>query len=361
MEGLPSQTASQKRFSCGVIRSCQMRIAFIVGPVLFAVATFLVASPLQAQGPAKQLRWKLRPGEALQVSFSQNMEMTTGMAANDVKTVANMGMSMRWDVLGMDQNGIYDIGQTIDRVTMQMVVPGGHNIQYDSAQPGEPQGMIKALASSIDPLIGIDFTQKLSNRGEILQVELSEKSKARLAATPAAAQLQQIFSKDGLKSLLHQAATVLPQNAIRPGESWTGSSETKSPVGNMVMDMTYVYRGTEQVDGRPQERIDVDVKVGFGKDESALGLKVNIAEQKNSGTMYFDAAQGRFTKTDLVQKMKLETKIGEQVHVQNLDTKLIMVFQPAPPRARVQQATATSPVAQPRPLTATPAVPGTTR
>lgn len=331
------------------------RYALLIGPVLIAGAILACGAPLQAQG-AKQLRWKLRPGEALQVSFSQNMQMTTGMVGNDVKTVANMGMSMRWDVNRLDAAGVYHIGQTIDRVTMAMVVPGGHNLEYDSAQKDEPSGMVKALAASIDPLIGIDFTHKMSTRGEIIDVQLSERSKAKMSSTPSANQLQQIFSKDGLRSLLHQAATVLPQDAIQPGHTWTGSSETKSPVGNMIMDMTYVYRGTEPFNGRPMERIDVDVKVRFGDDVSALGLKVNIAEQKNSGTMYFDAAAGRFAATELAQKMKLETIVGEQKHVQNLDTMLKMVFAPAAPRARVQQASAARPVQPVAPRTATPAV-----
>ena len=81
-----------------------------------------------------------------------------------------------------------------------------------------------------------------------------------------------------------------------------------------------------------------------------MGLKVEIAEQVNTGTMYFDAAAGRFTNTELAQKMKLETKIGEQKHVQNLDTMLKMIFEPAPARTQVQQASATAPLAQPAPL-----------
>lgn len=316
----------------------------IVTSLFFTMISLVCQAPVFAQ--AKQLRWKLKPGEAMQVSFNQNMQMSTDMGGSAVKTVANMGMSMRWDINDLDARGVYDIGQSIERVTMAMDVPGGHNLAYDSAQPGEPQGITKALAASVDPLIGIDFTHKMSTRGEIVDVVLSEKSKASLANTPAAGQIQQIFSKDGLRSLLHQAATVLPENAIQPGHTWKGTSVTKSPVGNMVMDMNYVYRGTEQVDGRPLERIDVDVTVRFGEDKSPMGLKVDIAKQNNKGTMYFDAAKGRFTKTELTQNMSLETNIGDQKHVQQLDTILKMVFQPAPPRARVQQATATAPLSR---------------
>ncbi len=309
-----------------------------------ALVISLVAN-VSAYGQLKQLRWKFQPGDALQVTFQQNTQMTSDVSGTGITTIAKMGMSSRWDVRAIETNGVYDIQQTIERVTMEMIVPGGHNLVYDTASTEAPQGMAKTLAASVDPLVGVDFMHKMSPRGEIVDIGLSEQSKARLANNPGAVHVQQIFTRDGLESLLHHAATVLPEAAISPGYSWNGTSEIKNPAGNMVMDMVYVYKGTEQVDGRPLERIDVSVNVRFGEEHSALGLKVGITKQQNQGTLYFDAAKGRFARTQLSQKMTLETKIGDQKHVQHLESGLEMAFQPAPPRTgRSQQATAVSPI-----------------
>ncbi len=250
----------------------------------------------------------------------------TSIMGTELKSAANMGMVLRWNVQGVAADGTADISQSIQRLTMHMENPGGDPIQYDSASQDEPVGLGKTLAQNIQPLVGVEFTQTMSNRGEIVDVTLSPAAKASLAQAPAGAQLTEVFSKEGLKSLLHQAATVLPEAPVQPGDTWQGQSQTKSPVGLLVMNMTYTYRGTQIVDGKPLERIDVAVGVEFGQGPNALGLNVAVKEQQNAGTLYFDAAAGRFTHTELSQNMTLETKIGEKVHRQQLNTQLRMQF-----------------------------------
>ncbi len=293
----------------------------------------MLTTTTPAQNDGKLLRWKLIPGETIEVSFNQEMSMATNLMGNELKSVADMGMVLLWKVDGVAADGTAQISQSIDRLMMKMETPAGEPIQYDSATPGEPEGMTKSLADSIQPLVGVEFSQQMSNRGEILTVELSPQAQAKLAKTPAGAQLSEIFSKDGLKSLLHQAATVLPQEPVRPGDTWQGQSVTKSPVGSLIMDMVYTYRGTEMQNGRPLERIDVDVRLSFGAGANALGLNVAVAEQNNSGTMFFDSTAGRFVQTELRQNMTLETAIGEKKHRQSLNTVMKMQFAQASPVA----------------------------
>ena len=285
----------------------------------------MVLSVTQADAQ-KLLRWKLQAGESLRLTFDQDMIMETSIMGNEIKSTADMAMVLNWNVRQVGSDGVADIVQSIERLHMKMQTPGGDPVEYDSAQPTQPQGLAKTLADSIQPLVGIEFVQRMNDRGEIIDVRLSDRGVAQLATAPAATQLQEIFSKQGMKSLLHQAATVLPEGPVKPGDRWKGVSETKSPVGKLVMDMTYTYRGTEIRDGRPLERIDVEVKVGFGEGPNALGLDVDVKEQQNSGSMYFDVAAGRFTDSVLRQSMTLETAVGEKTHRQKLDTQLRMRF-----------------------------------
>ena len=92
------------------------------------------------------------------------------------------------------------------------------------------------------------------------------------------------------------------------------------------MHNTYTYRGTVNQNGRKLDRIDVAIQIGFDKTNNAMGLDVAVSEQQNHGTMYFDAAAGRFVETQLAQKMTLETAIGDRTHRQRLDTTLRMRF-----------------------------------
>ncbi len=295
-----------------------------VAATLLLLTNFAFA---QANSAGKLLRWKLNPGEAIRVSFNQDMTMSTNMMGNELKSGADMGMVLRWDVAQVAPNGVLAIRQQIERLTMRMESPGGGGpIRYDSAAGGELTGMNKALASSMEPLIGVQFDQQMTNRGEILDVKLTPDAQAKLAKQPTGAQLKEMFSKEGMKSLLHQAATVLPEKPVKPGDSWKGTTETKSPVGKLVMDMTYTYRGTVMDSGRPLERIDVGMMVRFAKQANEMGLNVSVKEQKNAGALFFDAELGRFVRTEMRQTMTLVTSIGPKEHQQSLDTMLTMKF-----------------------------------
>ena len=299
---------------------------------LFATTlSILVASQTQAE---RLLRWKLQPGETIDVRFVQDMDMVSTVLGKQLESSADMSMIMRWNVERVSQQGATQMRQSIQRLRMSMKTPGGAPVVYDSASKEPASGMANQLAQNMSPLIGVEFIQTMSPRGEIMDVRLSEAAAAKLAASPASAQLQQVFSKDGIKSLLHQAATVLPQNSVRPGDSWKGQSKSDSPVGTLVMDNTYTYRGTVNKNGRTLDRIDVDVKVSFAKGNNKLGVDVQIKQQQNKGVMYFDVDKGRFVETLLAQKMTMVTAIADQSHEQQLDTKLRMQFSDANVTAR---------------------------
>jgi hypothetical protein len=299
------------------------RVSTYVRLLTCALVLTAVTKPSQAE---QLLRWKLRPGEAIDVRMAQDMDMKSNVMGKSLASSADMSMIMRWVVEDVDQAGVTEMRQSIERLRMSMQTPGGTPVVYDSASRAEPVGMAKNLAQNMQPLIGVEFIQTMSPRGEIMDVRLSDKAHEQLARAPAGAQLRQVFSEDGIKSLLHQAATVLPEQAVTVGDQWTGVTRTQSPVGTLVMNNVYTYQGTVKKNGRALERIDVEVNVSFAKGNNALGVNVDITQQENRGVMYFDAQQGRFVETMLAQKMTLVTTIGDQNHEQQLDTKLRMQF-----------------------------------
>ena len=302
---------------CGT--STQKRFALF----LFVVLA-LTSSPATAQ---KLLRWRLKPGERIHVRLSQKMDTEATIQGTVLKSSVDMWMAMKWDVLRVDDRGIIEMTQSIERMKMSVASPGVELVTYDSASPQEPTGPAKSIAAGIQPLMGVKFIQSMNNRGEIVDVRLSQDAAAALDAAPSGAQLKEMFSQDGLKSLVNQAAAVLPEKAVRPGDTWQGQSETKSPAGDLKMDINYTYHGTVQRRGRTLEKIGVDLKVSFPEGANPLGLRVRVKEQQNTGFLYFDAKAGRFVETQLVQKMTLETALGDQTHQQKLDMRLHMQFE----------------------------------
>ncbi len=302
-------------------RRWKFRPVPVLGMAILTLVWLGIVRPADAD---KLLRWKLRPGQSLQLVFQQETDMTTSLGGVDMRSTANMGMSIQWDVADVSTDGTARISQSIRRLTMKMNVPGNQQVEFDSASPEQAEGLGQHLAATINPLVGVCFVQQMTNRGEITDVDLSEESQRSLQKSPAGEQLQKLFSHDGLQALLGQAATVLPHHPVKPGDHWTGTSDLNSPAGKLVMDATYTYVGTEEHDGRPLERIDVQIVVDFGNGADALGLDVEVSQQKNQGTIYFDEQLGQFVSSDIVQQMTMETKLGEQCHRQQLNTRLRM-------------------------------------
>ena len=311
--------------------------AFRLGQV--GLAYFLLCL-VGSQTPAqKLLRWRLRPGETIQVQLSQKMDTAAQIQGAELKSTVDMAMVMKWQVMGVDANGTAEMTQSIERMKMTMQSPGYDTVTYDSATKTKAEGPAQSIAAGIEPLLGVKFIQKMNNRGEIVDLRLSKEAAEALDRVPSGAQVKEMFSKDGLKSLVSQAAAVLPDKPVRPGDTWRGHSVTKSPAGDLEMDMQYTYYGSEQRQGKKLDKIGVDLVLSFADGANPLGLSVQVKDQDNQGVLYFDAAEGRFVETWLHQKLALETALGNQTHVQNLDMQLVMRFvsdrtarQSSPPR-----------------------------
>ncbi|HEY6565532.1 MAG TPA: DUF6263 family protein, partial [Pirellulaceae bacterium] len=153
--------------------------------------------------------------------------------------------------------------------------------------------------------------------------------------------LREVFSADGMKAMLSQSAAVLPERPVRPGDTWQGMTETKSPVGTLVMQLDYTYRGAEQRAARSVERIDIAVTMRIADATKENGLEVSVTDQESQGTMYFDAAAGRFVESRLRQRMTLATKMGETSQEQKLKTDMSIQFQTVPMQARSDSSTIT--------------------
>jgi hypothetical protein len=266
-------------------------------------------------------------------------------------STVDLAMTMKWQVTGVDQEGTAEMSQAIERMKMTMETPGLESVTYDSASKDIPTGPAKSVAEGIGPLLGVKFIQRMNDRGEIIDVRLSEEASQALDEVPSGAELKEMFSKEGLKSLVNQAAAVLPQQPVRPGDTWQGKSQVASPAGELTMDIKYTYLGTEVRQARPQEKIGVNLALSFPEGTNPLGLSVNIKDQNSSGVLYFDATEGRFVETQLRQQMTMETALGDHTHQQKLDMRLNMQFvsdRVARPPAQAVRAATARPGAAPR-------------
>jgi hypothetical protein len=262
------------------------------------------------------IRWKVKKGQKFDVQMIQKMKQEMSVGGRDVNVNNDTVIYMSWDVDNVDEEGLIYMTQTIDRMTMK--VSGTQDIQFDSADEKEPTGVAATVYNSVKPLIGVKFTQVMTDQGEVKDVTLPEDA---IKATKNNPMLAQIFSEDALKEMVTKAAPVMPTEAIKKGHSWTKDADVKSPAGQMGISNTYTYLGPTEVDGQPLEKIGVDLKLEF-KGGNPFGAKISVKDQNNKGSILFDNVNGHFSSSEIKQKMTLEITVGPQTINQKLETDI---------------------------------------
>jgi hypothetical protein len=278
-------------------------------PATMALTILLVAavthsSPVRAE---KLLRWKLQADESLQVQFVQESQIETTVNNKPLKMSIEMSMNMYWTVDDVDPQGGVQMTQSITRMQLKMDAASSGVVDYDSASTAKPIGPARDIASAIRPLIGAPFQVNMNNRGEIIDVKLSDEAAKAFESAARDGRVQNIFSKDGLSETLRQSAALLPEQPVNEDDRWIVTNQTRSPLGTLKQTSTYTYQGTEDRDGQPLEKIAVESSLNLVNASDPAGPTVALKEQQHTGVLYFDAANGRFVSSQISQHLTTET------------------------------------------------------
>jgi hypothetical protein len=261
-------------------------------------AIFLVGSPLIAQ----ELRWKLKAGESLLAKIEQKSEVASsiGGAAPTLLTLET-ALELGWSVQAVDDQGLATISQKFKRLRMKLEMPKSGAISYDSASETKPSGDAKAIAAALEPLLEAEAKLTLTPRAEIKNVELddaAQKVAASLEANPA---LKAVLSKEGQTNLLRQTLVVLPEGAVKPGESWSRTTPLATALGNLKQTTTFKLLEPEAKSpdlARIESVSTLELEGPPSKTRPAT-----LKNQHQTGTILFDAAAGRLRSAEIEQEL----------------------------------------------------------
>lgn len=296
------------------------RMTLVVAGVVFCAAA--------APAAEKPLRWKLKPGEVFDVRFAQQSETKTSVLSKTIEVSVDMTMDMRWQVASVDQDGSAQLKQSFTRLSVTMNSPNVGLVKFDTASDDPLTELAEPLADSIEPLIGAEFVIKMSNRGEILAVTLSDETLAVFAEAPVNSQLKSLFTKDGLSEMLRQSAAVLPEQPVDEGATWESQSRTQAPVGTLKQTNHYTHAGTEQREGKTLDKITVRTMLELVEPKEQPAAKLALKQQQQTATLYFDADAGRFVESEIKQSLTSETPYRDNVIRTTVESTMRMTIEP---------------------------------
>lgn len=290
---------------------------------LSASAAMLMLLAGSSMGLAQErLAWKFSAGESLKYVVKQNMKMTMNVADKTQQIAMNQTMDMQWRIENVNAaSGDVNMGQTVERV--QMDSEGGPigALKFDSSSteiPDTPYG--KAIADVFKKLIGQEFGVHMLSTGKIDQVTVPE---SLLAALKQSGSTGNSLDENTLKQLMTQSAIMLPETPIKTGHMWDSMQQIEMPFGTMTVKSKLTFEGIDASTG--QARIAMTPSISLTpKQGTEINLKLTKTEGK--GSLLFDVARGRITRSDLELRMEIQTNSFGQVIDQTIEQKTSMTL-----------------------------------
>ncbi len=290
------------------------------------LAVCLLLLSVSSSHAATTLRWKFEPGQILHQIVVQDMKMTMKIRGRTIVTNITQTMDATWKVGAVDAQGTAEITQTFDRIQMKMTAAGAPGFEFDSDKDQELTGIGAMLGPSLKAMAKSKFELKMTTRGEIVAVEVSQETADALKKLPGAGAMGGLFSKDGMIAMIKKSSQAFPEQPLEKGDDWTTKTEIEMPnIGAMAADTKLTYAGPEEVEGKQLEKLDVSITMAI-KPKVGGQTQVNLKEQDASGVIYFDNAAGRIDHSEIVQNMTLQVMVAgnnfTQEILQTISTRL---------------------------------------
>jgi hypothetical protein len=259
------------------------------------------------------LRWKFTKGDQLKFTRKQERAMRGAVGDRPLGESVERVTDVTLVVDAVEEDGSSRITETIDRVRFTQKTATG-TVEFDSAH--EPTGDGGKLASSLRPLVGLVFSFRMSPRGEVTNLELSEASKKRLAENPAV-----LPAGKEVDLLRHVVPSILlpAEERVSTGATWQEVSEMVEPhVGTRKVTSTYEYTGSHAAGD--QWLADLKIR-GSAKLEPAPNAptKIEMLEESINGTAHFDSRGGFLVERSEKDATKTRITINDQTFEQEAE------------------------------------------
>lgn len=316
---------------------CRHRTARRVTPLaalmlgLTALGSVLAADEPAADGANALFRWNFVSGQSLVWQIDQSMEMSMIVGNMPITTTMDYEFGMTWAIGEVADNSA-QCSMAIDRIVMRMKIAEQEIVFDTQNENAKLEGPLAAAAEIFNALVGLKYGLTLTLRGEVTAVEFDEEAREKLKklqGNPAMGQLAQMFSAEGMKQMVGQASSMLPEQEVAVGDTWETTQEVKNPIlGLQKMTAKMKYEGVEEVDGRPLDKISVDIQANVGDIKLPNVDKFELTANDNKQTIYFDRQAGRLVTADTTSHMTMKiTAMGQSLE-QQIDGKALVTCKP---------------------------------
>jgi Family of unknown function (DUF6263) len=285
----------------------------VTGLAVLTVAVLVGGASLTAFRQEATLRYRWTKGETARYRLTQQSTSTiTGLPGGmgDITIEQSTAQVYRIAAKDVAADGTTTLDQMIESVTMQMDAPPMGKMSFDSTKPDAPSGspMDDMLKKMLTPLVGAPFTLTLTSTGSVQKVEgLSQAVEKMFASLPQDPQMQGMMSglkanlsDDGMKGMFSQGFAQLPQQAVKPGDTWKTSFTIPNPaIGMMTTTTVSTLQGVEGSGANQVAKIATKLTITQDPDSKGqmpMGMTAKLGTATGDGEVLFDLAKGQARK-----------------------------------------------------------------
>ena len=270
------------------------------------------------------LKMNIVEGKEFTMETSTNTVVDVVVMGQQQKSLSTQSTETKFNVMDVMPNGDIAVKGTImSMASTNDSAQGGTS--YDSKNIEESDASMVTL---MQPLIGHEMNMVMNSTGELIsfeQEDVLEKmfSSADETMMAAKASMEGQFGEEGMKSMMQGLGNVLPDRAIKKGDTWTKDRTVKTM---MVLQVNSTYTLTERKDGKAYISV-----VGTTKTDPTappvemMGMEMTyIMSGPIKGTLVVDEKTGWTLQSNVEQAMKGTMKIKNEM-IGEMDAQMDMV------------------------------------
>jgi hypothetical protein len=262
------------------------------------------------------LKFNLPKGQGFDYNVNMAVTTTGKAGGQDINVKNAMTFGYRFGVID-DSSSWKKMQGTISKIAMT-ISAGGENINYDSDEPVDTSDAVNStFAKIIGALIGSQFEFIMNANGKVGYVhginEMVEKMKGQAPSEDMASGMAGAFDEESFKQNLQQSFGLYPAKPVKPGDTWTGSTNTISNDIKLKMDNVYKL---ESVSGNIAT-VKVSSTISSPSSESITSMSGSY-----NGTVQFDIPTGIPTNGDIDMILNINVNAGGQTIPMATDVKM---------------------------------------
>lgn len=301
------------------------------------LATLTLLLPASVSVAQVELKHKVNESATFTTNAYVSIDQTLTIAGNETTTKSETTTTTVTKTGERDGDGNIQRADSVKSLQISISgTPGEY--RFDSVNPDQQGGSQLEMMRDVHKLLAKrTVTTTFDKDGKIVKIDAGQDQLANLPDLVKSLAASE-FDSEQMKTMARQQRQVLPDKAVKKGDTWQRTSTASFGAGQeMEFTTTYTYEGTVESSGKQLHKISAkttDVKFSVAADSPLpIRLKESKLKIENSeSTVLFDAQLGRVMQSK--ESVRIKGPLTFEANGQELPSELDLTIKS---EATVQQ------------------------